>query len=96
MTNEEKKRAYTDNSDRIEVERGFSLAKRCYGLGRITTKLDTTTRSSIALSILAMNVAHLAGTFLRFFIVTYILPLDRQNNLPKIASFQRRDVAWIY
>ena len=26
---EEKKIAYTDNTDRIEVERGFSLAKRC-------------------------------------------------------------------
>ena len=45
---------------RIEVERGFSLAKRCYGLGLIRTKLDTTTRSSIALSILTMNINHLA------------------------------------
>ncbi len=48
-----------DNNDRIEVERAFSLAKRRYGLGLITTKLDTTTRSSIALSIIAMNVNHL-------------------------------------
>lgn len=32
MTSEEKKQSYTDNTDRIEVERGFSLAKRCYGL----------------------------------------------------------------
>ena len=55
-----RKQAYTDNTDRIEVERGFSLAKRCYGLGLIRTKLDTTTRSSIALSILAMNVDYLA------------------------------------
>ena len=45
---DEKKQAYADNTDRIEVERGFSLAKRCYGLGLIKTKLDTTTRSSIA------------------------------------------------
>jgi len=54
-----KKQEYMDNNDRIEVERAFSLAKRKYGLGLITTKLDTTTRSSIALSIIAMNVNRL-------------------------------------
>ena len=32
----------------------IGLAKRCYGLGLIKTKLDTTTHSSIALSTLAM------------------------------------------
>ena len=52
----DKKQEYTDAVDRIEVERSFSLAKRCYGLGLIRTKLDTTTRSSIILSIIAMNV----------------------------------------
>lgn len=57
---EDKKRSYQDSVDRIEVERGFSLTKRCYGLGLIWTKLDTTTRSSIALSIIAMNVDRLA------------------------------------
>lgn len=51
----DKKQDYIDNVDRIEVERAFSLAKRKYGLGRIMTKLDTTTRSSIALSIITMN-----------------------------------------
>ena len=59
QTPEEKKQAYADNTDRIEVERGFSLAKRCYGLGLIRTKLDMTTRSSVALSIIAMNVENL-------------------------------------
>lgn len=53
------KQEYIDNNDRIEVERAFSLAKRRYGLGLITAKLDTTTRSSIALSIIAMNVNRL-------------------------------------
>lgn len=57
----DKKREYTDTVDRIEVERRFSLAKRCYGLGLIRTKLDTTTRSSIALSIIAMNVDRLTA-----------------------------------
>ena len=50
----DKKTEYMDNADRVEVERSFSLAKRCYGLGRIMTKLDVTTKSSIALSILLM------------------------------------------
>ena len=57
---EDRKRSYRDSVDRIEVERGISLAKRCYGLGLIRTKLDTTTRSSIVLSIIAMNVDRLA------------------------------------
>ena len=38
----DKKTEYIDNADRVEVERSFSLAKRCYGLGRIMTKLDVT------------------------------------------------------
>lgn len=63
-TPEEKKIAHQDNTDRIEVERGFSLAKRCFGMGLIRTKLDITTRSSIMLSILAMNISNLARAFL--------------------------------
>lgn len=55
----DKKQEYIDNTDRIEVKRAFSLAKRKYGLGLITTKLDTTTRSAIALSIIAVNVSRL-------------------------------------
>lgn len=61
----EKNLIYNDAVDRIGIERGFSLAKRCYGLGLIRTKLDTTTRSSICLSIIAMNVARLAAATLR-------------------------------
>lgn len=65
----DKKTEYTDNAERVEIERAFSLAKRCYGLGKIMTKLDTTTRGSIALSILAMNVDRLASlSMLRFLI----------------------------
>ena len=57
----DKKTEYIDNADRIEVERAFSLSKRCYGLGLIRTKLDMTTKSSIALSIIAMNVGRIAA-----------------------------------
>ena len=59
---------YTDAVERIEIERGFSLAKRCYGLSLIRTKLDTTTKSSICLSIIAMNVARLAAVSLFKFV----------------------------
>lgn len=47
---------YQDNVDRIEVERTFSLSKRCYGMGLIKTKLEETTTTTIALSILATNL----------------------------------------
>ena len=65
--NVDKKIAYTDAVDRIEVERSFSLAKRCYGLGLIRTKLETTTRSSISLSIIAMNLDRIAAIFFVIF-----------------------------
>jgi len=47
---------YKDNVDRIKVERAFSLAKRCYSLGLIRTKLEETTLTSIYLSIFVMNL----------------------------------------
>lgn len=52
----EKKQEYQDNTDRIEVERSFSLSKRCYGMGLIRTKLYDTTLTSIALSVFVMNL----------------------------------------
>ena len=54
----EKKIAYQDNTDRIEVERRFSIAKRKFGLGLLLT-----------LSVIAMNISRLAAMFLRFFIL---------------------------
>ena len=47
---------YQDNTDRIEVERFFSTAKRCNGAGLIMTKLSETTLTSIALSVLVTNL----------------------------------------
>ena len=61
----EKKIAYQDNTDRIEVERKFSLAKRKFGLGLLLTKREDTTRASIVLSIIAMNIDRLAAMLLR-------------------------------
>ena len=69
-TEEELKQEYADNTDRIEVERGFSLAKRSYGIGLIRTKLDDTTRSSTALSILVMNLNLMARILFALFCKT--------------------------
>lgn len=54
---------------RIEVERFLSAEKRCNGAGLIMTKLEETTLSSIAMSILVTNlfVADLSGIFLLYF-----------------------------
>mgnify|MGYP002624681418 FL=1 len=62
----DKKTEYQDNVDRIEVERKFSLAKRKFGLGLIRTKLEDTTKSSILLAIIAMNVDRLSSLFIRW------------------------------
>ena len=55
-TKTDKKQEYQDNSDRIEVERTFSLSKRCYGMGCIVTKLEETQLTSIALSVFVTNL----------------------------------------
>ncbi len=94
LSKEEKLRSYIDNTDRIEVERGFSLAKRCYGMGLIKTKLDTTTRSSIALSILAMNVNHLAAIHFLQYMISIFSRFNWQKYLPeKISSGCRIQMA---
>ena len=66
-TKAEKKTAYQDNTDRIEVERKFSLAKRRFGLGLLLTKREDTTKASIVLSIIAMNIDRLAALLLHLF-----------------------------
>ena len=53
---EDKKQEYQDNTDRIEVERSFSLGKHCYGMGLIVTKLEETQLTSVALSVFVMNL----------------------------------------
>ena len=50
-----------DNSDRLEVERYFSTAKRRNGMGVINKKREDTSLSTIAMSVLVTN---LFGTFI--------------------------------
>jgi hypothetical protein len=60
----DKKQTRADEIDRIEVERKFSHAKGSFGLGLIRARLQTTSQTAIALSILALNIAQ-AGRVLR-------------------------------
>jgi hypothetical protein len=52
----DKARDYKDMCDRNAVERIFSLAKRKYGLGIIRARLQETAMSSIAISIMLLNL----------------------------------------
>lgn len=60
----DKKVIRKDEIDRINVERKFSHAKGSFGLGLIRARLQTTSKTAIALSILALNIAQ-AGRILR-------------------------------
>ena len=87
----DRKTEYRDNADRIAVERAFALAKQKYGLGLITSRLDETTRSSIALSVIAMNVDRISRSLLRlFFDIVFsrckqheFMLINIQNNNPE-------------
>lgn len=76
-----KKTEHKDNTDRIEVERKFSLAKRKFGLGLLVTKREDTTKSSIVLSVIAMNIDRLMAMFLRLFFYGLNLLLTSCNFL---------------
>jgi hypothetical protein len=49
--------------ERIEVERKFSHAKGSFGLGLVRTKLKETSKTAIALAILALNIAYVMRVF---------------------------------
>lgn len=66
LTRDERRIENADNVDRIEVERAFSLSKRCYGLGLIRTKTEITTYSTISLSILTTNLFRILARTGRF------------------------------
>ncbi len=67
----DKKLEYQDNTDRIEVEREFSVDKRCYGMDRIVTKLEETQLTSIALSVFVANLFKIQRRILRVLFYLY-------------------------
>ena len=75
-----------DNSDRIEVERYFSTAKRRNGMGQINRKRKDTSLSTIALSVLVTNIF---GTF-KSAVEEYeaecaVIPSRRKNQVKKVG-----------
>lgn len=68
----DKKQVYADICERVEVERKFSLAKRKFGMGLLRTYLQETSKTVVALSILALN---LNKVFLRTFFDYLVLCL---------------------
>lgn len=73
----DKKQARKNEIDRIEVERKFALAKGSFGLGLIRTKLKQTSLASIALSILALNIAQAVRVLCAFFFsFLFLFPLS--------------------
>lgn len=63
----DKKQDYIDESERVEVERKFSLAKRKCGIGLIVTRLKETTCHCLAMSVLLLNLRKSVRFFLSFF-----------------------------
>jgi len=53
---EASRQARQDELDRIPIEGKFGLGKRRYGLNRIMTKLSFTSKTSIAIIFLVMNL----------------------------------------
>lgn len=82
----DKKTEYQDNTDRIEVEREFSLEKRCYGLGKLVTKLEETQLTSIALSVFVANLFKIQRRILCAFFYLFEIFTEYSAELsPKMA-----------
>ena len=83
-TSEDRRKAYQDNTDRIEIERSFSLCKRCFGLGLVTTKLEKTAAGSIGLSVLTMNLFRILSrqclVFFTFFKELVLCAMGHRDN----------------
>lgn len=78
-----KRQNYIDESERIEVERKFSLAKRKCGMGMIMTKLPETAMHSIAMSIIILNLRKVlcANFELLKFLFNFLLNQKQQKKL---------------
>lgn len=86
QTPEERKIERMDNVDRNEVERFFSREKRTCGAALIVNKLENTTLTAIALSVLVANL--FAIPFGPFFVVFL---LDDSETAEKYSFFEFDD-----
>lgn len=80
----ERKTANQDNTDRIEIERYFSTAKRRNGMGIINKKREDTSLSTIAMSVMVTNIF---GSF-KSAIEEYDLKSKRTSKRSRPVSIQ--------
>ena len=83
----DKKQDYIDESERVEVERKFSLAKRKCGIGLIVTRLKETTCHCLAMSVLLLNLRKI-GKVLLAEILKLFKNLLQIYSLPEMAIIQ--------
>ena len=67
----DKKQDYIDESERVEVERKFSLAKRKCGIGLIVTRLKETTCHCLAMSVLLLNLRKIGKVLFTIFLLWF-------------------------
>ena len=67
----EKKVEYQDNTDRIAVERSFSLSKRCYKMGLVMEYLEDTVHTAVSLSVLTTNLFKILDAVQSLFCLFY-------------------------
>jgi hypothetical protein len=80
----DKKLDCADICERVEVERRISLAKRKCGLGLLTTRLEKTTASAIALSIVVLNLWKIQGALFELLHFCLLVCFA-------LSSFRKRD-----
>ena len=83
----DKKQDYIDESERVEVERKFSLANRKCGIGLIVTRLKETTCHCLAMSVLLLNLRKI-GTVLFTIFSLWFQKLLKIYNDSKMAIVQ--------
>ena len=82
----DKKQDYIDESERVEVERKFSLAKRKCGIGLIVTRLQETTCHCLAMSVLLLNLRKIGKVLLAIF--SWFQKLLKFYNVSEMAIIQ--------
>lgn len=75
----DRRQAYLEQNERIEVERQFSLAKRKCNLGKVKTKLEETVGFTLAMSIVVLNLRKIQHTLscLLLQILRYLWPQQK-------------------
>ena len=83
----DKKQDYIDESERVEVERKFSLAKRKCGIGLIVTRLQETTCHCLAMSVLLLNLRKISKVLFAKILIMFQNTL-RIYSISKMAFIQ--------